>query len=83
MRTTLDLPDDLYKRLEQLAVREGKPLREMVLRCLEEGLNRQATSTAQRNLPVVPEAGRRMRAYAHAELWGLLDEQATLSASMV
>lgn len=61
MRTTLDLPDDLYKRLEQLAVREGKPLREIVLRCLEEGLNRQATSTAQRNLPVVPEAGRRMR----------------------
>jgi predicted DNA-binding protein len=54
MRITLDLPDDLYKRLKLLAVQEGKPLREIVLRCLEEGLNRQATSTAQPTLPVVP-----------------------------
>jgi hypothetical protein len=74
MRTKLDLPDDLYKRLKLLAVREGKPLREIVLRCLEEGLNRQATSTAQPTLPVVPVAGRRIRACTHAELWGLLDE---------
>ena len=74
MRITLGLPVDLYKRLKLLAVREGKPLREMVLRCLEEGLNRQATGTAQRTLPVVPVAGRRIRACTHAELWGLLDE---------
>lgn len=73
MRTTLDLPDDLYKRLKLQAVHEGKTLKEIVLRCLEEGLNRQATSSARRTLPVVPKAGRKIKPYTHAELWQLLE----------
>jgi len=74
MRTTLDLPDGLYKRLKLQAVHEGKTLKEVVLRCLEEGLRRQAATPAGRPLPIVPEAGRTIRAYSHAELWEQLEQ---------
>jgi len=40
MRTTLDLPDPLYQRLKLQAAKEGKTLRELVIRYLEEGLRR-------------------------------------------
>lgn len=63
MRTTPDLPDDLYKRLKLLAVHEGKTLKEIALRCLEEGLKCQATAPEKRRLPLVPEAGRHIRPY--------------------
>ncbi len=35
---TLELPETLYRRLEEKAKREAKPLDETVLRLLEEGL---------------------------------------------
>ena len=50
---------------------EGKTLKELVIRYLEEGLSRKAPS--KRPLPQVPEAGRRIRPRIHAELWELLD----------
>lgn len=40
MRTTLDLPDPLYRRLKLKAAQEGKTLKEVVVRLLEEGLAR-------------------------------------------
>jgi len=71
VRTTLDLPDALYRRLKLQAAKEGKTLKELVIRYLEEGLSRKAPS--KRPLPQVPEAGRRIRPRIHAELWELLD----------
>ncbi len=38
MRTTLDLPDSLFKRAKLQAVREGVALKEVVTRALERGL---------------------------------------------
>ncbi|KGQ21921.1 hypothetical protein [Thermus filiformis] len=67
MRTTLDLPDPLYRRLKLKAAQEGKTLREVVVRLLEEGLAR--TSPGPRPLPQIQEAGRRIPAGTHAELW--------------
>jgi len=74
MRTTLDLPDPLYRRLKLQAAREGKTLRELVIRYLEEGLRRRG-SPGPRPLPRVPEAGRRIPVRTHEELWGLLEEE--------
>jgi hypothetical protein len=74
MRTTLDLPDPLYRRLKLQAAREGKNLRELVIRYLEEGLRR-GGSPRPRPLPRVHEAGRRIPVRTHEELWGLLEEE--------
>ena len=74
MRTTLDLPDPLYRRLKLQAAREGKTLRELVIRYLEEGLRR-GESPGPRPLPQVPRAGRRIPACTHEELWALLEEE--------
>lgn len=74
MRTTLDLPDALYRRLKLQAAQEGKTLREVIVAYLEEGLRRRQGQEAPRPLPRVPEAGRRLRPLNHAELVELLDE---------
>jgi len=71
MRTTLDLPDPLYRRLKLKAAQEGKTLREVVIRLLEEELAH--TSPGPRPLPQVQEAGRRIPVRTHAELWDLLE----------
>lgn len=38
MRTTLDLPDELYRSLKVRAALEGVPLRQLVHRLIEQGL---------------------------------------------
>lgn len=68
MRTTLDLPDPLYRRLKLQAAQEGKTLRELIVGYLEEGLRRRVGEGSPRPLPSVPEAGRRLRPLSHAEL---------------
>jgi hypothetical protein len=74
MRTTLDLPDPLYRRLKLQAAKEGKTLRELVIRYLEEGLRR-GGSPGPRPPPQVLEAGRRIPVRTHEELWSLLEEE--------
>lgn len=38
MRTTIDIPDEIYRDLKIKAVREGKPVRQIVLRGIEREL---------------------------------------------
>ncbi|MCS7068541.1 MAG: hypothetical protein NZN28_07935 [Meiothermus sp.] len=73
MRTTLDLPDPLYRRLKLQAAREGKTLKELVTRFLEEALSHQASGGA-RSLPLVPARGRRIPTMRSADLWELLED---------
>lgn len=44
MKTTIDIPDPLLKRVKIRAVERGETLREMVLRSLERDLDAEATS---------------------------------------
>ena len=46
MRTTVDIPDEIYRRLKIKAVREGKPLRLIVLR----GIQRELEDGEKRNI---------------------------------
>ena len=39
MRTTIDLPDDLYRRAKATAARRGMKLKDLVAEMLERGLN--------------------------------------------
>ncbi len=73
MRTTLDLPDPLYRRLKLQAAKEGKTLKELVTRFLEEALSRQASGGAG-SLPLVPAKGRRILPLRNADLWELLED---------
>ncbi|ETN88393.1 hypothetical protein CSW37_01575 [Thermus scotoductus] len=73
MRTTLDLPDPLYRHLKLQAAKEGKTLRELVIRYLEEGLRRQA-QRQPRPLPKIPPAGRQIPSWTGTELWELLED---------
>jgi hypothetical protein len=42
MRTTIDIPDALFRRAKQAAARQGGTLREVVVRALEAHLARRA-----------------------------------------
>jgi hypothetical protein len=73
MRTTLDLPDPLYRHLKLQAAKEGKTLKELVARLLEEALSRQAPR-GSRPLPLVAAKGRRIPSLRDADVWELLED---------
>jgi hypothetical protein len=54
MRTTIDIPDALYRRLKARAASEGKPAKALVLQAVEQILT--ATPPAKRKIviPVIP-----------------------------
>lgn len=63
MRTTVDLPDDLYRMLKARAGLSGVTLRELVQRLIEQGLSastRDAEDSAKKHGPppvIVPPRG--------------------------
>ena len=77
MRTTLDLPDELYRELKRRAVEEGVPLKKLVAELLRRALS--ASSAPRRGRPdrppVAPLEGRaplmekeELEEVAHGEL---------------
>lgn len=54
MRTTVDIPDPIYRRLKAKAATEGRSVRELILRGAERALRRQARKTRPSiRLPIV------------------------------
>jgi len=54
MRTTIDIPDELYRDLKIMAVREGKPVRHIVLRGIERELKGAEQRAVQKlRLPLI------------------------------
>jgi len=81
MRTTVDLPDDLLRRVKSRAALEGLKLKDLIARFIEQGLRQGAApepSIQERHrslLPVVQAAtGRALPVLSNAELSALLDE---------
>jgi plasmid stability protein len=57
MRTTIDIPDETYRELKIKAAREGKPVRQIVLRGIERELAPVAAPVARRfKVPVIRSA---------------------------
>lgn len=82
MRTTIDFPEDLLRRAKARAALDGLPLKELVTRCLEQGLRRgipTGEGPARRrrsDLPVVRSAtGRPLPDLTNAELYHILEEE--------
>jgi len=57
MRTTLDLPDPLFKHLKTRAAQEGRSLRDLVIELVEKGLNVRETVNAQQRFQARPLVG--------------------------
>ena len=54
MRTTIDIPDQLYRRLKARAAREGRPAKALILQGVDRVLADDARPTAARvRLPIV------------------------------
>jgi hypothetical protein len=54
MRTTIDIPDDIYRELKIKAAREGTPVRQVVLRGIERELRPAPVGQAGRKRFIVP-----------------------------
>ena len=55
MRTTVDIPDPLYRELKSKAALEGKSVKELILRGVEGELRRKKASTQRRiTVPILP-----------------------------
>ena len=63
MRTTIDLPDPLFKKLKARAAMDGVKLREFVTRAVESALNSTPSATVKprkfKPLPVIKHRGAR------------------------
>lgn len=65
MRTSIDIPRDLHRRLRQAAVRQGCSARQLILASIEQSVkqaeSREARPRRRLNLdpPIVPSRGRK------------------------
>lgn len=53
MRTTVDIPDPLYRELKGKAAREGRSIKELILRCVEHELRNRNRRTMRVSPPIV------------------------------
>lgn len=54
MRTTVDIPDALYRELKSKAVKEGRSVKEIILRSVESELHPRRKSSRRVVLPLIP-----------------------------
>jgi hypothetical protein len=54
VRTTVDIPDPLYRELKGKAANEGRSVKELILRGVEQELKSRSRKTGRVSLPIVP-----------------------------
>jgi len=54
VRTTVDIPDPLYRDLKSKAAKEGRSVKEVILRGVERELKNPRQRTGRVSLPIVP-----------------------------
>jgi hypothetical protein len=84
MRTTIDLPDELFRQAKARAALDGMRLKELITRFVEQGLKQGPSLSAapprrrRSELPVVRAAtGRTLPDLTNAELYRILEEEET------
>ena len=83
MRTTLDLPDDLFRQVKAKAALEGATLKDMLTRYIESGLRRPARLAGEPGrrsiLPAMPKRGKGVIPNLTPELQARLEEDEDLA----
>ncbi len=83
MRTTLDLPDELFRRVKAKAALQGSSLKEMLMRYMENGLrepHRSTTAGRKRSrLPIIKRRGKGIIASVTPALRARLEEEEDLA----
>lgn len=78
MRTTLELPDSLFKHLKARAAMEGSTLRDLVVQLVERGLQTsvasEATPAALPSIRLGAPMALQAHEFSNANLSALLDE---------
>jgi len=54
VRTTVDIPDPLYRELKGKAAGEGRSVKELILRSVEQELKGRRRKSSRASLPIVP-----------------------------
>jgi hypothetical protein len=76
MRTTLDLPDELFRQLKARAALLGTSVKTLLTSYVENGLRQTSRPTARRRsaLPVIPR-GRKVVATVTADVMARMDDE--------
>jgi hypothetical protein len=68
VRTSLDIPAPLHRKLHEAAVQQGCSARQLILRSIERLVAEEAPAMEKRvRLPLVPAAGREIRPVSNDE----------------
>ena len=55
MRTTIDIPDGMYRQIKARAAREGRSVKSLILDAVAQALSPKRTTSGQRvTLPLIP-----------------------------
>lgn len=74
MRTTIDLPDELFRRVKARAARDGVKLKDLITSYVEQGLTQPARVRSEP--PIFgSQVGPPLPLRSNAELFALLDEE--------
>ena len=81
MRTTLDLPDELFRQVKAKAALDGRSLKELMTEFIASGLHGTATVAARKRsrLPVIKQSGRHKVPNLTPELQAKFDEEEDLA----
>lgn len=72
MRTTVELPDDLFRMAKVAAAERGSTLRELVMQGLRRVLNEASEKPDASRLPKLPSKGRKVYDLSNDEIESLL-----------
>ena len=77
VRTSLDIPATLHRRLHQAAARTGFSARQLILRSIERAVEEAEPKRAERRLnlssPLVPSRGRKPFDFTNEQIYELLE----------
>lgn len=77
IRTSIDLPRDLHRRLHEAAARQGTSARQLILasieKLVEEGEPKRARRRLSLEVPIVPSRGGEPINFTNDELYDLID----------
>ncbi|HEY8669755.1 MAG TPA: hypothetical protein VIL63_02855 [Terriglobales bacterium] len=81
MRTTLDLPDELFRQVKAKAAMEGAKLKDLLTRFVENGLRQPSVERPARRskLPVIKRQGKQRVPVLTAERQAELEEEEDLA----